>query len=188
MQSELSGGFTQAPQQAAQAFRACLEAMARPGQVQAIRGATPPAPLSPAAGAVLLTLVDQAVTLHLAPSHDTPAIRAWVAFHCGAPLVDAGQADFALGTWAALGPIERFAIGTPDYPDRSATLIVEMAEFGAANARLSGPGIASVQEADLPAIPALQQNHAQFPLGLDFLLCSGAQVCGLPRSTKVEAL
>ncbi|WP_417807329.1 phosphonate C-P lyase system protein PhnH [Thioclava sp.] len=188
MQSDLSGGFAQAPQQAAQAFRACLEAMARPGQMQAITGAAPPAPLSPAAGAVLLTLVDQAVTLHLARSHDTPAIRNWVAFHCGAPLVSTERADFALGTWAALDPIERFAIGTPDYPDRSATLIVENAEFGPVNARLSGPGIAVTTPAPLPAIEAFAQNHAQFPLGVDFLLCSGAQVFGLPRSTEVEAL
>lgn len=186
--SDLSGGFAHAPEQAARAFRACLEALARPGQVQRLEGAAPPAPLSPAAGAVLLTLVDQAVRLHLAPSHDRPEIRDWIAFHCGAPLVATEEADFALGSWEALQPVGRFAIGTPAYPDRAATLIVEMEKLAPPNARLTGPGIARDAEARLPEIGAFADNRARFPLGFDCFFTSGDRVTGLPRSTKVEAL
>ncbi len=185
--ADLSGGFTQAPQQAAVAFRACLEALARPGQWQQIAGAHPPPPVSPAAGAVLLTLVDPAVRLHLAASHDRPDVRSWIAFHCGAPFVGANEADFALGNWPALQPVTRFATGTPDYPDRSVTLIVDQPP-GASNARLSGPGIKTEAQACLPGIDAFVANRACFPLGFDCLFTDAGQVMGLPRSTRVEVL
>ena len=41
----LSGGFTDAPVEAARAFRAALEAMARPGSLHEVTGAEAPAPL-----------------------------------------------------------------------------------------------------------------------------------------------
>ncbi len=150
----LSGGFADPPVEAARAFRACLEAMARPGRLQAVAGAAPPAPLSPAAGAVLLTLVDAETPLHLAPSHDTDAVRAWIAFHTGAPLVGRGEARFALGDWAALLPLGDYPLGTPEYPDRSATLIVEVAGFDGPEARLTGPGIETAHRLALPETAA----------------------------------
>jgi alpha-D-ribose 1-methylphosphonate 5-triphosphate synthase subunit PhnH len=144
--------------------------------------------MSCAAGAVLLTLVDQSMRLYLAPSHNTPEIRHWIAFHCGAPLTEADAADFALGSWEALQPVARFAIGTPDYPDRSATLIVECDALAPANARLTGPGIETETLAHLPETSAFAANHAGFPLGFDCLFTARDQVLGLPRSTKVEAI
>ena len=125
----LHGGFAKPSFDAAYAFRAILDAMARPGTIQTLAGAAPPPPLSPAAGAVLLTLCDATTPLHLAGGHDCAALRDWITFHCAAPLVDAASASFALGTWKALHPLSRFAIGLPDYPDRAATLIVEMPQL-----------------------------------------------------------
>jgi alpha-D-ribose 1-methylphosphonate 5-triphosphate synthase subunit PhnH len=58
-----------------------------------------------AAGTLILTLCDPDTGLHLAPSHDVPEVRAWIAFHTGAPLVARGQAAFAVGTWGALLPL-----------------------------------------------------------------------------------
>ena len=183
----LTGGFHDAPVDAARAFRALLEAMARPGRVQPISGATPPAPLSPAAGTALLTLTDSTTPLYLAPSHDTPALRDWIAFHCAAPLCAPQEAVFALGRWEDL-PLDRFPLGTPEYPDRAVTLIVEVAALTPVNARLSGPGIATVQEARLPEIAAFAANHTRFPLGFDCYFCAGAEIAALPRSSHVEAL
>ncbi|CAM5459068.1 hypothetical protein FALB51S_03082 [Frigidibacter albus] len=137
----LSGGFADTAREAARAFRASLDAMARPGTLHDVTGALPPAPLSPAAGALVLTLADTTTGLHLAPSHDTPALRGWITFHTGAPLVGPEAAVFALGTWDSLQPLDRFPIGRADYPDRSATLIVEMPSLEASGARLTGPGI-----------------------------------------------
>jgi alpha-D-ribose 1-methylphosphonate 5-triphosphate synthase subunit PhnH len=182
----LAGGFPDGPLSAARAFRAALEVMARPGQIEAVAGAIPPAPASLAAGVLLLTLADGTTPLHLAPSHDVPALRDWITFHTGAPLVGAGDAVFALGTWDALAPLDRFAIGTPEYPDRSVTLIVELPHLGAKGARLTGPGIRDHAALSLPEVAAFAANHARFPLGFDAFLTCGDRLAGLPRSTKVE--
>ena len=184
----LSGGFSDAPVQSARAFRQILEAMARPGTIRQVAGATPPAPLSVAAGAVLLTLVDPTTKLHLAGAADSKDVRDWVAFHLGAPLVAAEEADFALGTWEALHPVSRFRIGEPDYPDRSATLIVEMDRLVNHGPALAGPGIELVTWLNLPETAAFRANRALFPLGFDTILTAGDRLAGLPRSTRVEKL
>lgn len=182
----LTGAFTDAPVQAARAFRALLEVMARPGTIHCVTGAAPPHPVSVAAGVALLTLADGTTPVHLAGAHDVQPVRDWITFHIGAPLVGAPEAQFALGTWDALQPIARFAEGLPDYPDRSATLIVEMAALAAAGARLTGPGIETEAFLSVPDIATLRANRARFPLGYDCLFTAGADVAGLPRSTIVE--
>ena len=184
----LSGGFADTPREAARAFRASLDAMARPGTLHKVAGALPPAPLSPAAGALILTLADGTTGLHLAPSHDVPALRDWITFHTGAPIVAAGQAVFAVGTWEALQPLDRFPIGRADYPDRSATLIVEMPALAASGARLTGPGIKDTAQLSLPETEAFVQNAQLFPLGLDFFFTAGDQLAALPRTTKLEPI
>lgn len=187
--ASLEGGFADAPVAAARAFRAVLNAMARPGLIEAIEGAQPPSPLSPAAGTVLLTMCDPEAPVHLAGPFDTPALRDWLSFHTGAPVSAPEAAMFAIGRWEDLMPVERFTIGSPEYPDRSATLIVEMPGFDAGHpARLTGPGIADEARLCLPSIEIFQRNAALFPLGLDFIFTAGSQIAALPRTTKVEAL
>lgn len=186
-QSTFEGGFTDAPVHAATAFRAALDALSRPGTIVTLHGANPPAPLSVAAGVLALTLFDATTPVHLAGAHDTPALRDWLVFHTGAPLVGAGDAAFAIGSWQALQPVARFSPGTPDYPDRAATLIVEMPAIAARGARLRGPGIRDTALLSLPEIAAFEANHARYPLGFDTFLTCGNQLAGLPRSTQVEA-
>jgi alpha-D-ribose 1-methylphosphonate 5-triphosphate synthase subunit PhnH len=184
----LSGGFADAPVQSARAFREVLEALARPGTIRRVEGASPPAPLSVAAGVALLVLTDPTTRLHLAGAADTPAVRDWVAFHIGAPLAPADTADFAVGTWDSLQPVTRFRIGQPDYPDRSATLIVEMDRLVNHGPALTGPGIALATWLNLPETAAFRANRALFPLGFDCLFTAGDRIAGLPRSTRVEAI
>lgn len=187
MQTEaLSGGFADAPIAAAEAFRAVMRAMARPGTIERITGATPPALLSPAAGAVILTLCDPETPVHLAGHTDTPALRDWITFHTGAPLVDRPRAMFALGPWAALLPLDDYPVGLAEYPDRSTTLIVEMDGLDQSGARLTGPGIETARALSLPDITAFQDNAAHFPLGLDFIFTCGDRLAALPRTTRVE--
>jgi alpha-D-ribose 1-methylphosphonate 5-triphosphate synthase subunit PhnH len=182
----LAGGFSDAPIDAARAFRAIMQAMARPGTITRTETAQGPAPLSAAASAVLLALCDADTPLHLAPSHDTPAIRAWIAFHTGAPLTGGKHAHFALGTWDALQPLDRFPLGTAEYPDRSATLIVEQDALAPKGATLRGPGIKYTTYLSLPDIAPFRANHAHFPRGLDFIFTAGTQIAALPRSTEVR--
>ncbi len=183
----LAGGFTDAPVQSARAFREILEAMARPGTIRRVSGATSPAPLSVAASVALLVLTDPTTRLHLAGRADCPAVRDWVSFHTGAPFVRAEDADFALGTWEALHPVDRFRIGQPDYPDRSATLIVECDRLVNHGPALTGPGIETATWLNLPETAAFRANRALFPLGFDTIFAAGDRIAGLPRSTRVEA-
>jgi alpha-D-ribose 1-methylphosphonate 5-triphosphate synthase subunit PhnH len=184
--AQLEGGFADLSRDAAHAFRAALQAMARPGRIETMAGVAPPAPCSVAAGALVLTLCDTTTPLYLAPSHDDAGLRQWIAFHTGAPIVGPEQAMFALCTWDALAPVSRFAIGTSAYPDRSATLIVELAELSGAGASLRGPGIKERAQLSLPEIAAFQDNRRRFPLGFDCYFTCGGRLAGLPRSTHVE--
>ncbi len=187
MQTEaLEGGFVNAPVDAAMAFRSVMNAMARPGCIERLQGGTPPAPLSVAAGTLALTLCDADTPVYLAPGFDSPAIRDWFAFHTGAPMAARGQAMFAFGDWASLMPLADFPIGTAQYPDRSATLIVEVEALVSQGATLRGPGIRDQASLNVPDPQALIANAAQFPMGLDFFFCCCDQMAGLPRTTQLE--
>lgn len=180
----LTGGFANAPHQSAYAFRAALNTLSRPGMIETVTGATPPASLSVAAGVLILTLCDRTTPLHLAGGHDCAAVRDWVTFHTGAPLVGAQDASFALGQWQDLA-VDHYAIGTAEYPDRAATLIVEMPSLTATGARLTGPGI---EVSARLSLPSGFRNRADFPLGLDCFFTSGERIAALPRSTKIEVI
>lgn len=183
----MTGGFADPSIQSAQAFRAAMMAMARPGDILSVAGAQAPAGVSVAASVLLLVLCDPQTPVWLAPSHDSDELRRWIAFHTGAPVVDQrGYAVFALGVWDNLVPLQDYQIGTAEYPDRSATLIVEMGALRADGAVLRGPGIADAAGLNLPEVAAFRANRALFPLGLDFFFTCGDRLAALPRSTVVH--
>ena len=184
----LEGGFQDAPVDAARAFRSAMSAMARPGQIERLGTSAPPSPLSSAAGPLLLTLADPATGVYLAGAHDTATMRAWLAFHTGAPIVAAGQAHFAVGTWDALMPLSQFSVGTSEYPDRSATLIVEMEDLRGEGVHLRGPGIKTTAALNLPDAEAMRAYHAQFPFCLGSFMTFGVHLATLPRFTLASTL
>ena len=181
----LEGGFADAPRDASLAFRGLMNVMARPGRIEQVTGAAPPPPLSIAAGTVLLTLADADTPVYLAGSANTPEVRGWLAFHTGAPMAGPARATFAVGEWDALLPLHAFPVGTPDYPDRSTTLIVECDRLEAQGSLLTGPGIKDTATLSLPDPDALRANAALFPLGLDVFLTCGDRIAALPRSTRI---
>ena len=182
----LSGGFTHPPVDAAIAFRSIMQAMAQPGNLYEVSGATPPAPLSVAAGATILTLFDTETPVYLAGQFDCADVRQWITFHTGAPFSDASHCQFALGAWSDLVPLSQYSTGTADFPDRSATLIVESSALEANGATLRGPGIKNTARLSLPDITAFRSNNALYPLGLDFFFTCSNQIAALPRSTTVS--
>ncbi|ROQ01765.1 alpha-D-ribose 1-methylphosphonate 5-triphosphate synthase subunit PhnH [Stella humosa] len=188
-------GFADPVQDSQRAFRGLLDAIARPGTVVRLDAPqTTPAPLSRAAAAVLLTLVDFETPLWLDAAAATPAVLAWTRFHCGAPIVAApAAARFALVTDAARMPaLDVFDPGQDAYPDRSATLLIEVAGLRAGDGlRLTGPGIehdARLAVAGLPDgfVDAWGDNRALFPCGVDIFLTAGDLVAALPRTTRLE--
>jgi len=88
--------------------------------------------------------------------------------------------------------LEGFAIGTDPYPDRSATLVIEVPVLGAGTTRRwRGPGIdgqAAVAVGGLGTDfwQAWADNHALFPCGIDIVFAAGSQLLALPRSIAVE--
>ncbi|SDW42854.1 alpha-D-ribose 1-methylphosphonate 5-triphosphate synthase subunit PhnH [Albimonas donghaensis] len=187
--SALEGGFAQPPLDAARAFRALLDALSRPGRINRLPGATPPAPFPEAAGALALALCDGETPVWLAPELRAPDLRAWLTFHCNAALTeDAAEAAFAFGAPAALAEaLDAFSIGSPEYPDASATLVVLLPGFEGAPLTLAGPGIDGAATLTLPeAVAALHApNRALFPQGRDLFLVAGDRVAGLPRTTRI---
>lgn len=177
------------------AFRKVMDATARPGSIETIASvAGAPTVLAPAAAAIALTLFDHDTPVWLdAPLTASDAVASWLRFQTGCPIVvDPAQCAFALVADAATVPsFEAFALGNPDYPDRSTTLILQLATLtGGADLALSGPGIrgaASLRAGGLPEdiIERQAANRALFPRGVDLLLVAGNDVAALPRSTIV---
>jgi len=177
------------------AFRAVLDAMARPGTVVAFDG-PPEAPegISGTAAGLLLTLCDAATPVWLDRRLAAGAVPSYLRFHTGAPLCDQpADAVFALAARMAPAlPLDVLPCGTPDYPDRSATVIVEVDGFGRGEgARLTGPGIETETAFSAVGLPdgfwsAMQGNAMRFPLGIDVILAGPGAVAALPRSTRIE--
>ncbi|MCF4165066.1 phosphonate C-P lyase system protein PhnH [Zavarzinia compransoris] len=188
----LSAGFEEPVHQAQAGFRAVLSVLSRPGRVERLaRPARAPAGLSPAAATVLAVLADLDTPVHLAGAGR--AAEAFVAGSCGAPLAaTTGDAAFAVVPAAGLLPLSRFAAGTADFPDRAATVIVEVSSLETGEVlTLSGPGIAGetvLRVAGLPAgfKHAWADQRPDFPLGVDLLLCCGDRVAGLPRTVAIR--
>ncbi len=185
----LSAGFTDPVGDAQRCFRAVLDAMAHPGRVHAVPPPDVPPPLAPAAGAVLLTLVDHETPLWLEPTLD--GARAWIGFHAGAPIVgDPGQAAFVLA--AALPALEGLCPGTHETPETSATVILQVAALDRGRAwRLSGPGLRAPASLSVDGLPAdfaamWRANRALYPCGVDLILCCGDRVAALPRTVSIE--
>lgn len=175
------------------AFRALMDAMARPGEIVPMHAADAPPPLLPASAAVLRCLADYETPVWLdAPFAHTPAVGEWIRFRTGAPLVeDARLAAFALADARHGVPdFMQFSQGTEEYPDRSATLIVQVDALGGDAFALAGPGIRAVRRfgaAPLPAdfVQRCADNRELFPRGIDLILVAAREVAALPRSARV---
>jgi alpha-D-ribose 1-methylphosphonate 5-triphosphate synthase subunit PhnH len=192
----MTSAFAEPSLDSARTFRRILTAMSQPGTIQDIAcGPAPPAPLTPAMAALCLTLADMDAPLWVEKSLPRQA-RDWLRFHCGCPLVeDSGQAQLACVLKAETMPaLAEFPQGLPEYPDRSATLFIQVAGLGQGPAvSLTGPGIKDRQILKVEGLPGWfwdkwQDNAAGFPLGVDVIFLAQGRVAGLPRSISAEVL
>jgi len=177
-------------------FREALEAMARPGTIRTLSDLpVPPAHTDPAAYALLLTLCDAGTPVFLSASLAQEAeLLESLHFHTGAPVcADPGTARFALIADPEDSiPLERFSLGTDDYPDASATIILQVQELSSDGPwRLSGPGIRGTCAFGVhglgPDFTAQRRAlHACFPRGVDMFLSCGDRLAALPRTTRIE--
>jgi alpha-D-ribose 1-methylphosphonate 5-triphosphate synthase subunit PhnH len=193
--ADVGPGFADTTLESQAVFRRALAALSRPGSLQECGEVpVPPTGVQPAAGALLLALLDHDCRLWLSPSL-TGAAAGYARFHTGCLVVrDTRQADFALvASPSELPPLGSFGQGTDDFPDRSATLLVQVEALAADGGwRLTGPGIRGECLLRVPGLGAdflaqWRQNAKNFPRGVDLLLVSGTRLCGLPRTTQIEA-
>ena len=160
-------------------FRALMDALARPGTVKPlVPAAAAPSPLTAAAAAVALAMLDYETPVWLdAPLAQSPQVADWIRLHAGARVTsDPRQAAFAFIADAVHAPaFDSFSLGTPEYPDRSAT----------------GPGIQDVRSFSAQPLPSdfharLAANRTLFPRGIDLILVSPNAVAALPRSVASQ--
>jgi alpha-D-ribose 1-methylphosphonate 5-triphosphate synthase subunit PhnH len=188
-----ASGFAEPGHDAQAVFRAALTALSEPGRVIDLPVALDEAlPAGPAALALLLALADADTPLWL--DAGAGAAARFLTFHTGAPVVaETSGARFALIADAAnCPPLHHFAPGDEEYPDRSATLIIEAASLAEGGPLvLRGPGIADQHQLSLGGLaPGFlvdwAANHALFPRGVDILFTCGRRLVGLPRSIRLE--
>jgi len=188
----LSPGFDDPVRDAQHCFRHLLEAMSRPGRIAAIDAlATPPLGLAPAAAALALTLADIDAPVWLGGS--AAAAAPWIRFHTGAAVVSEPRAAlFAFADTGSVPDLRLLDAGTDEYPDRSTTLVVEVAHLAADGPIvLRGPGIENVHRVAIDGPDAAfwarrAGMHELFPRGVDMIFTCGSRALGLPRTTRTE--
>ncbi|TIQ38366.1 MAG: phosphonate C-P lyase system protein PhnH [Mesorhizobium sp.] len=194
----IEGGFADPVFNAQVVFRAIMDAMARPGSVQALPAlAHPPAPLSATAGAVALSLCDNDTPVWIDPRLQAEAsVKAWLGFHTGAPLANTpADAHFALvANPAEMAALDGFSQGTQEYPDRSTTLILLVDDLASGpSLLLEGPGIektAMIAPTGMPRhfVEQWKQNNQRFPRGVDIILAAPGHLACLPRTTRIKTM
>ena len=178
-------------------FRAMLEALSRPGipvEVPAL-GVEGPDVLPPVVLTLLVSICDHDTPVWLEASLRASPLARWLAFHCSATTtVDPLHASFAVlhGATTPSAMLDHFALGDVRYPERSTTVIFTCDDLtSGAPIALTGPGVEArliICPSGLPGdfLKLAQANHEMFPRGVDILLVAGAEMVGLPRSTKLE--
>ena len=127
----IAPGFSDAVIDSQEAFRCILAALSRPGRIESIRRLPdcPPAMASVTA-AIALTLFDFDTPVWLDPAAGDIGSELFLRFHCGCAVTDRPeQARFAIvGDALNMPRLAAFHPGDALYPDRSATVIVQLAE------------------------------------------------------------
>ena len=194
--AELPAGFADKVLSAQSTFRSVMEAMARPGTVQQIRAvAGTPAPLMRGTAAIALTLFDHDTPIWLDRTMSaTPDVGRWLKFHTGTPVIaDSSASSFAvMGNARDLLPLDRFALGSNEYPDRSTTLILQIDSLTSGPAyELTGPVIdgVAVLQATISGnlFEQLAINATLFPRGVDVVLVHDDAIVAIPRTTRLAA-
>jgi alpha-D-ribose 1-methylphosphonate 5-triphosphate synthase subunit PhnH len=182
-------------------FRAALNALSHPGRLNHMPRVTElPSHGHGSAAALLLAMVDSDCAVWFSPALANTDTAAWLRFHTGCSW--AASPDLARFLWVATGDalpaLSTLAMGSDEYPDQSATVVIEVnalsenAEHGTSAFNLRGPGIADMQSLSVRGLPQdfVEQwavNHQAFPRGVDIFLTTTTQIAGLPRSTRIGA-
>jgi alpha-D-ribose 1-methylphosphonate 5-triphosphate synthase subunit PhnH len=191
-------GFGDEARGSQRVFRAALAALSRPGLIIAVEhNAQVPVGAHSASAALMLALLDSDCTFWLSPMLVQSGAAAWLRFHTGCQLVaEPEQAHFV---WVAAGDamptLAHLRPGTDEYPDQSATVVLDVHSFDVAGGAdvwaLTGPGIAGETALAVDGLAPdfthqWSDNYACFPRGVDVYLAAATNLVGLPRSTRIH--
>jgi alpha-D-ribose 1-methylphosphonate 5-triphosphate synthase subunit PhnH len=189
----ITPGFEDAPRDAALSFRAVLTAMSRPGHVTDVPVTLREAGgLNPVSVMIALSLCDHETSVWLDPDFGQGA-EDYLKFHCSSPVVgDISKADFAFfADCPDASQLDQLRIGTPDYPDTSATAVIQVPGFDSSTPlQLAGPGIKDTASLQVEGLSDAfwnwhRRNHQLFPLGVDVIFAGPGALAALPRTTRM---
>ena len=205
-------GFSNPVDDSQAVFRAALTALSRPGLPVSLTLPSFPVPageLSPGMLALALAMCDQDTPIWLDTAADTSEVRHHLRFHCAVPFA----AELAQGSFAfiarpeAMPRLQAFNPGRADYPDRSATLVInaDLSSPQACALELTGPGVkgnerGAWQSFRIAGLPLWfweewEVNRAAYPLGVDVIFVDKGtksagnpviRILGLPRTACVR--
>lgn len=188
-----------------QLFRTALNALANPGRVDllahASRSDAPSLAGNRFSGPLLLALLDHEVSFAVEPDPDAGAFAAYVIKRSRSSIVSVDRADFIVADSAALDPELPLSLrlGSFEYPDDSATLIVQVPTLDQAIANdlsitVEGPGVPGRRILKLSGITpaffeARSRANAHYPLGIDLLIVDlDGRISALPRTSQVSII
>ena len=190
----IARGFADPVHDSQKVFRIALDALACPGRIARVPSSlTPPAPLLATSASLLLAFADYETSVWLDDAlAERPEVADFIRFHTGARLTRVRrEADFAIvAAPLALPPLASFAQGTPEYPDRSTTLIMQVGALANSGWAFAGPGIPERQSFCAAPLPddfprQLADNRTRFPRGVDLIFVTCTEVAALPRSCRI---
>jgi alpha-D-ribose 1-methylphosphonate 5-triphosphate synthase subunit PhnH len=186
-------------------YRELLDAMARPGKINALRHVPliPEGGLGSGSAYIALTLLDPGITFSVMGYERSAA--AYIRTNTGAGESHPEAADFIFTTAELSSLAIRCATpGNLLYPETSATLVIGVRrlssdEGGELKLSLSGPGIesenvVSIDGWDRNALESRADKNAEYPMGVDLILVADGSeadsepvILCLPRTTTVIA-
>lgn len=170
------------------AFRACLDAICRPGLVVpgVPRGGVCAEPVIDRAASILLALLDPGLTLAVVGCPYSQEVGEQLLRRTGAAPAPIEAADFVLVGGGADGAAARARRGTALQPELGATLVYA-GDWPPCEALLRGPGIEAGPRSTRVSLPAGELDAllaaAQLPpAGMDAFVMGPAGLIALPRS------
>lgn len=179
-------------------FRKILYAMARPGLCINLDGPDlhPPLDLYRSSASIGLALMDRYVQFYCHNySSDTTA---YLALNTGAAQGSLKEADFIFVHATEAGYcMQQAKMGSLEYPDESATLIIQVEGFertDGLSVQLQGPGIEGQRTISVSGIEPLlietfMEVNSEYPLGIDCIFAApDNSIMCIPRTSRISTL
>lgn len=177
-------------------FRVLLDSMARPGKINILEDVTLETPhgLGKAAALVGLALLDAEATFWVESNN----IAEYFNLNTGSFLTEVNKADFLfMNIETDLNQIEAVKIGTLQYPEQGATLVIQVENVSNAMLEngvvieLRGPGVKEVNTICIKGVTTnllewIQSKNEEFPLGVDLIFTDyHNNITCIPRSNQI---